>query len=73
MPGGGCLMMGRVTRALMLLALTIVCAGAPSAQTLPAFQVEEASIGEIHEALKSGRLTCRALVERYLRRIEAYD
>jgi amidase len=43
------------------------------AQTPPPFQVEEATIAQIHEALRSGRITCRALVERYLRRIEAYD
>jgi Asp-tRNA(Asn)/Glu-tRNA(Gln) amidotransferase A subunit family amidase len=37
------------------------------------FRVEEATIAEIHAALKGGRITCRALVEQYLRRIEAYD
>ena len=42
-------------------------------QSLPPFQVEEATIAEIHDALKAGRVTCRALVEQYLRRIEAYD
>ena len=41
--------------------------------TLPPFQVEEASIAEIHAAFRAGRLTCRGLVERYLRRIDAYD
>ena len=37
------------------------------------FSVVEATIAEIHEALRSGVLTCRELVEAYLRRIEAYD
>jgi Asp-tRNA(Asn)/Glu-tRNA(Gln) amidotransferase A subunit family amidase len=37
------------------------------------FHVEEASIADIHGAMKAGRLTCRALVQAYLRRIEAYD
>src|SRR3954466_14791120 len=37
------------------------------------FRVEEASIAQIHEAMKAGRLTCRALVDTYLRRIHAYD
>ncbi len=45
----------------------------PAAQTLPPFQVEEASIADIHAALRAGRVTCRGLVERYLRRIDAYD
>ena len=37
------------------------------------FQVEEATIGGVHAAMKAGRLTCRALVDAYLRRIDAYD
>jgi len=37
------------------------------------FRVEEATIAQIHAALKAGHLTCRALVDAYLRRIEAYD
>jgi len=37
------------------------------------FEVVEASIAEIHEAMREGRLTARQLVEAYLARIEAYD
>jgi amidase len=37
------------------------------------FRVEEATITQIHDAMKSRRLTCRALVDMYLRRIDAYD
>lgn len=37
------------------------------------FLVEEATIAGIHEAMKRGELTARALVEGYLSRIEAYD
>ena len=40
---------------------------------LPGFQVFEASIDDVHAALRSKRVTCRALVELYLERIEAYD
>lgn len=43
------------------------------AQTPSPFRVEEATIAEIHAAFRDGRLTCRGLVERYQRRIEAYD
>ena len=49
---------------------------APVARTATAaapFVVEEARITDIHAAMKAGRLTCRALVQAYLRRIEAYD
>lgn len=63
---------GRVKRALILLGACLSFAS-PRAQAPPPFQVEEASIAEIHEALLSGRITCRSLVERYLRRIDAYD
>jgi Asp-tRNA(Asn)/Glu-tRNA(Gln) amidotransferase A subunit family amidase len=42
-------------------------------QTPAPFEVEEATISQVHEAMKSGRLTCRALVDQYLKRIEAYD
>ena len=46
---------------------------ASSGQTGPAFEVHEASIAQIHDAMKAGRLTCRGLVEQYLRRIEVFD
>ena len=36
-------------------------------------QVEEATIAEVHAAFLSGALTCVALVEAYLDRIDAYD
>ena len=42
-------------------------------QSLPPFRVEEATIAQIQDALKAGRVSCRAVVEQYLRRIEAYD
>jgi amidase len=53
--------------------LILLAAVAPSAQTQPPFEVHEASIAQIHAAMKAGRLTCRGLVERYLRRIETFD
>lgn len=37
------------------------------------FCLEEATIAAIHSAMADGTLTCRQLVEMYLRRIEAYD
>ncbi|HSJ64686.1 MAG TPA: amidase family protein [Gemmatimonadaceae bacterium] len=39
----------------------------------PPFDVVEASIADVHAAMRAGRLTCRQLVDEYLRRIEAYD
>ena len=37
------------------------------------FDVVEASIAEIQDAIVSGQTTCRAVVQAYLDRIEAYD
>lgn len=59
----------------LLLPLVLAAVAAPptlDAQT-PPFQVEEASIADIHAAFRDGRLTCRGLVERYQRRIDLYD
>jgi len=39
----------------------------------PPFRVEETTIAQIHEAMRAGRLTCRALVDAYLMRIDKYD
>jgi amidase len=35
--------------------------------------LEEATIAQVHAAMQDGRLTCRALVDYYLTRIEAFD
>jgi amidase len=43
------------------------------APSTPPFRVEETTIRQIQDAFKNGRLTCRALVDAYLRRIDAYD
>ena len=37
------------------------------------FEVEEATIAEVHAAFHSGELTCVALVQAYLERMDAYD
>lgn len=58
-----------IRRFLCLLPIACVLA----AQTAPRFEVEEATIAQVHDAMKAGRLTCRELVGDYLRRIEAYD
>jgi amidase len=46
---------------------------APLAQQPRPFVLEETTIAAAHGAMKTGALTCRALVEQYLRRISAYD
>jgi Asp-tRNA(Asn)/Glu-tRNA(Gln) amidotransferase A subunit family amidase len=48
----------------------LLAASSLAAQT---FEVEEATIAQVHDAMKAGKLTCRALVGEYLKRIAAYD
>jgi Amidase/Short repeat of unknown function (DUF308) len=59
------------------IAIAIAISSAGSAQAQPTsaspFQLVEASIDDIHMALRSGRLTTRQLVQGYLDRINAYD
>jgi amidase len=43
------------------------------AQPPAAFQVEETTIAQIQTAFRDGSLTCRSLVEQYLKRIDAHD
>ena len=54
-------------------ALALAGAALLSAQTPAPFDVVEATISQVHEAMKAGRLTCRDLVGLYLKRIELYD
>ena len=59
-----------------LVVAIIATAGSLAARQQPpsaAFQLEETTIAQIHAALKSRQLTCRALVEHYLKRIESFD
>src|SRR5258708_33431700 len=55
---------------LLLLTTPLLAQPAPAS---PPFRVEETTIAQIHGAMKAGGLTCRALVDAYLRRIDAYD
>src|SRR4051812_41929530 len=55
------------------LALLLVIAGKDAVAQRRAFSVEETTIAGIHAAFKSKTLTCHALVQQYLDRIDAYD
>jgi amidase len=57
----------------LVITLSVGTIVASSAQAPAPFRIEEATIAEIHSALKAKQLTCRSLVEQYLRRIDAYD
>src|SRR5262245_27279031 len=59
---------------LALAALIIpVFARQKPAQNQMKFDLNETTIAEIHRAIRSGKITCRQLVEAYLKRINAYD
>ena len=64
----------------LIFAATLTVAGCKTvtpAATTPAaaapFAIEETTISQIHAAMRAKTLTCRALVEAYLARIEAFD
>src|SRR5262245_346451 len=57
---------------LVLVAAVLVAAPVP-ARAFDLFRDEEVTIADIQAALKARTLTCRALVQMYLDRIEAYD
>jgi len=56
-----------------LFAVALLSGGLLGAQTAAPFEVEETTIAQVHEAMRAGHLTCRGLVDAYLRRISAYD
>jgi Asp-tRNA(Asn)/Glu-tRNA(Gln) amidotransferase A subunit family amidase len=56
---------------LVLAALFLASATAARAQQR--FRLEETTIADVHAAMRAGTLTCHALVQAYLDRIDAYD
>src|SRR5580692_739971 len=62
--------MSRVVFALMLAVLLHVSSLAAGPGT---FDVRETTIVETQAAIRSGKVTCRQLVEAYIRRVKAYD
>ena len=60
-------------QALLRLLFVPVAVAIAYAQPAPAFRIEETTIAQIQAALRARTLTCRALVEQYLKRIDAYD
>ena len=52
---------------------TTLAGQTPEDEPGPDFVVVEASIAEIHQSMRDGRITARELVELYLQRIVAYD
>jgi Asp-tRNA(Asn)/Glu-tRNA(Gln) amidotransferase A subunit family amidase len=53
--------------------LSFVAAQTPAPRPAAPFRIEETTIRQIHDAMGAGQLTCRSLVDTYLRRIATYD
>jgi amidase len=64
--------LGALARATAV-AITMLGVCAAQAQTTKSFEIVEATIDDIHMAMRAGRLTARQLVQSYLDRINAYD
>jgi amidase len=45
----------------------------PPAADVPAFELDEVTMGDLQDGMKSGKYTARAIAEKYLSRIEAID
>jgi amidase len=56
-----------------IFAVALLSSASLEAQPAGPFEVEEATIAQVHEAMHDRRLTCRGLVDAYIRRIDAYD
>jgi amidase len=56
-----------------LVTATVLAGAVVAFQTPRPFTLEETTITQIESALRDGSLTCRGLVEQYLKRIDAYD
>lgn len=56
-----------------LLATSALHGQTPAARQAPPFLLEEATIADLHAAMRAGALSCRQLVQGYLNRIQAYD
>jgi len=66
----------RRTLVTLLAASAAFAQGRGSAQAAsppPPFDVVEATISQVQDAMRAGRLTCRELVADYLERIRLYD
>jgi len=59
-------------RAFFLIATILVIAQASNSQQ-PRFHLQEATIDDMHRAIRSGQITCHGLVQLYINRAKAYN
>ena len=58
---------------IVALAVGVVFGIGFGAQTPPRFALEEATLAQVEDALRTHAITCHTLVDQYLKRIDAYD
>src|SRR3954465_15224234 len=64
--------MSKIKLALMVLVFTLSASHAAYAQQFR-FHLQEASIDDVHRAIREGQITCRGLVQLYINRAKAYN
>ena len=64
--------MFRAKRAFFLLAVMLAAAEAAYSQQ-SRFHLQEATIDDVHRAIRNGQITCRGLVQLYINRAKAYN
>ena len=57
----------------LIASAAVVWLGAAGAQPAAPFRVEETSIADIHQAIRSGTTTCAEVVQAYVERARAYN
>jgi amidase len=61
-------------RSMLLSVVAAMAAALPAAYAQgTGFQVEEATISDVHRAIQEGQVTCRGIVEQYVARARAYN
>jgi amidase len=69
----GMVLSSRLDRWLLISAFAAVVSAPVYSQNRVKFEVTETTIAETQAAIRTGKVTCRQLVEAYLKRIRAYD
>src|SRR5579864_2430821 len=64
--------MSRAKTALLVFAVSLAAATGARAQQFR-FHLQEATIDDVHRAIREGQLTCRGLVQLYINRAKAYN
>ena len=56
-----------------LLVAAFLTTAAPAQEPEWRFRLQEATIADVHRAIRAGQITCRQLVQLYLNRARAYN